>query len=170
MARWLFRLLLVVAVLFGAPYASLILYHLMGSWSAVGVEADGTTTTMEFGPGVPRPDWVPVLPDSSIVGSSRIVSSSHVSGFGILELATRAPLDEAKQFYVGRLEAAGFTVTDEGTGTLNAAAADYLGVAAMLVGNRPATGDQINVLIRTSEGMMFPSRLIQLNWRKVSGP
>lgn len=167
MSRAFFYFLIAVAVVLGTPYAAMLLNRAMGPWSATGIERDGSTTYMEFGDTVPRPDWVPIPPDASIVQSSFVRNSKDTTGVGILELASQASLDDLKRFYIDRLKTAGFTVQDLGTGTLNAAAASYLGVASMLVATREATGDQININIRMPEGILA-TRLIQMNWRNLA--
>ena len=58
--RWLLPFLLAVTLVFGASHASAIIYALMGPWSAVGIEQDGSQTHMAFGQNLPRPEWVPV--------------------------------------------------------------------------------------------------------------
>ena len=55
--RRLIALLIVLAIVFGAPYAAALLNRLMGPWSAEAVEADGSRTHMQFGQDLPRPDW-----------------------------------------------------------------------------------------------------------------
>lgn len=173
MSRTPFYLLLLLVLLFGTPSAALVIYRMMGSWNAVGIEADGSATAMEFGPDVARPDWVPVLPGADIVGASRVTASKHYAGFGSIEVASRASLDEIKAFYMTRLRASGFEVSDLGTGPLNPATARYLGIDSMIEARRAATGDQVNVQIRSPEGLLFPTRLVQLGWRKLdaaSGP
>jgi hypothetical protein len=45
--------LLVVTLVFAAPYASAILYSFMGPWTAVGIEHDGSATHMTFGTNLP---------------------------------------------------------------------------------------------------------------------
>ncbi|HEV2546171.1 MAG TPA: hypothetical protein VGU20_02430 [Stellaceae bacterium] len=56
-----------LVLLYGSPYAALLLNRVMGPWSATAIEADGSTTRMEFGTDLPRPDWVAVMPDADIV-------------------------------------------------------------------------------------------------------
>ncbi|HEV2546172.1 MAG TPA: hypothetical protein VGU20_02435 [Stellaceae bacterium] len=73
-----------------------------------------------------------------------------------------------KTFYRARLEASGFTVQDLGLGPLNAATAAYLGIAGTLQGTRVATSDQITVQIGTLEGVIRPSRLLQIRWWKIT--
>src|SRR5712692_4439051 len=73
--RRLFPLLVILAFVFGASYACALLFRVMGPWTAVGVQSDGSTTHMAFGPDLPRPDWVPVYPGAVVVQSSRLTSS-----------------------------------------------------------------------------------------------
>ena len=103
--RFLFPLLLLVALVFGASHASAIIYWAMGPWSAVGFEQDGSQTHMQFGQNLPRPEWVPLYPGASVVTGSRLTSVRQPSGFHSLEISTRASLDEVKRFYAERLTA-----------------------------------------------------------------
>jgi hypothetical protein len=41
-------------------------------------------------------------------------------------------------------------------------------LAGTLVGERPATNDKISVQIRTPEGVIWPSRQVQIKWWKLS--
>ncbi len=165
--RRLIALLVVLTLLFGAPYAGAILYRLMGPWSATGVEQDGSLTHMQFGPDLPRPQWVPFYPGAWVVQSSKLVSARAPSGFHSLEIGTRASLDDVKRFYTEQLTAAGFKVDDLGIAPLNPMTAAYLGIAGTLSGRRAATDDAIDIQIRTPEGLV-PSRLLQIHWRKIS--
>src|SRR5690349_7884368 len=135
MRRFLLALVL-LALLFGSPYAAVFLNRAMGPWSATGIEADGSTTAMRFDPNMPPPDFVPVFPGASVVQSSRLVSKAAPSGMGFLELAVHASAEEVRDFYQTRLAAAGFAVSDLGLQGLNAATAAYLGLAGTLVGKR----------------------------------
>ena len=165
--RRLLPLLLLLALFFGASYASALITRIMGPSSAVGFLQDGSRTYMPFGQNLPRPDWVPVYPGATVVNGSRVVSAPAPSGFHALEIATRASLDEVKRFYAGELTAAGFEVADLGIAPLNPATAAYLGIAGTLAGKRAATDDQITIQIRTADGLI-PSRLLQIHWYKIS--
>ena len=165
--RRLWPLLFLIALVFGASYASALIFRVMGPWSATGVEADGSLIHMEFGTHLPRPEWVPVYPGAMIVSGSRLLSAKAPSGFHGLELATRASLEEVKQFYTERLTAAGFAVEDLGTLSLNPMTAAMLGIAGALSAKRVASDDQIDIQIRTADGLI-PSRLLQISWRKTS--
>jgi hypothetical protein len=168
MRRILAFIVLGVVLLYGSPYAALVLDRVMGPWSATAIEVDGSTTRMEFGADLPRPEWVVVMPGADIVQASHLVSRQHPQGFGFLDLATRASEEDVKAFYRTRLEAAGFTVEDLGLGPLNAATAAYLGVAGTLLGTRAATSDQIAIQIGRLEGVIRPSRLLQIKWWKIT--
>ena len=165
--RWLLPFLLAVTLIFGASHASAIIYALMGPWSAVGIEQDGSQTQMAFGQNLPRPEWVPVYPGASVVQASKLTSARAPSGFHSLELSTRASLDEVKRFYTDQLTAAGFAVDDLGIAPLNPATAAYLGIDGTLDGKRVATDDHITIQIRSAEGLI-PSRLLQIQWQKIS--
>lgn len=160
--------LLLLAMLFGSPYAGLVLNRVMGSWSATATEHDGSVTTMVFDRNMPPADFVPVFPGGSVVQSSRVVSAAAPSGVGFLDLAVHASAAEVRDFYRSQWEAAGFAVDDLGTMGLNPAAAAYLGVDGALVAKRAATDDVVSVQIRSEEGILLRSRLLQVQWRKLS--
>ena len=159
--------LIVVGLVFGASYASAILFSFMGPFSAVGIEQDGSQTHMAFGQNLARPEWVPVYPGASIVQASKVTAARAPSGFHALELSTRASLDEVKRFCADALTRAGFAVDDLGIAPLNPATAAFLGIAGTLAGKRAATDDMITVQIRTADGL-FPSRLLQIHWYRIS--
>jgi hypothetical protein len=167
MRRFLLGLVL-IAVLFGSPYAALILNQVMGPWSATAIEQDGSVTHMRFDSGMPAPDFVPVYPGASVVQSSLLVSQAFPSGVGSLELAAQASAAQVRDFYRSRLEAAGFTVTDLGTMGLNPAAAALIGTDGTMFGKRPTTDDAVTLQISTEEGVLIRSRHLQVSWRKVS--
>src|SRR5262249_51644396 len=146
-------LLVVVTIAFGASYASVVINVFIGPWSATAVEHDGSVTSMQFGRDLPRPEWLPLYPNATIVQASRLTSASGPSGFHSLELATRASLEDVRRFYVDRLAAAGFEVADLGLGTLNPLTARMLGVDGMLSARREATDDIVIVHINTPEGL-----------------
>src|SRR4051794_8974496 len=125
--------LLVVTLVFGASHASAILYSIMGPWSAVGIEHDGSATHMAFGQNLPRPEWVPVYPGATVVQASRLTAARSPSGFHSLELSTRASRDEVTRFYSDALSCSGFAVEDLGIAPLNPATAAYLGIDGTLM-------------------------------------
>jgi hypothetical protein len=163
-----FAFLLVIYVLFGSPYAALLLNRAMGPWDASAVHHDGSVSHQYYDQDRPPPAFVPVYPRASVVQSVLMFSTNAPSGVGLLDLAVHGSLDEVRDFYRIRLEAGGFAVEDLGTLGLNAAAADYLGVAGTLFAKRQATDDSVSVQIRTEEGVVVRSRLVQLSWRKLS--
>ena len=99
--RWLWPLLIVVTLVFGASHASVLVNAMLGSWSATAIEQDGSATSMQFGQSLPRPDWVPVYPNATIVQASKITPAHAPSGFQGLELSTRASLEDVKRFDSG---------------------------------------------------------------------
>ena len=165
--RRLFALLFFVALIYGASYAGAIIARVMGPWSATAVEQDGSLTHMQFGPDLPRPEWVPVYPGAWVAQASRLVSQRIPSGAHSLELGTRASLEDVKRFYTTALTAAGFEVADLGLLSLNPLTAAYLGIAGALTATRIATDDRIDIQIRTPDGLI-PSRTLQILWRKLS--
>jgi hypothetical protein len=61
---------------------------------------------------------------------------------------------------------AGFDTRDIGYGTLNAPAAAYLGIANILEGYRSDVDLTITVTTRTPDGLILPSRTVQIHWQK----
>jgi hypothetical protein len=167
MSSRLFALLIIVALMFGVSQASALLFAFMGPWTAVGIHQDGTTTHMAFGQNLPRPGWIPVYPDATVVQASFLTAPQMPSGVGTLQIGTRAGFDDVRQFYRDRLTEAGFDVSDRGVAPLNPATAAYLGIAGNLSGRRAASDDLVEVVIRTPDGLI-PSRTVELHWRKIS--
>jgi len=165
--RFLLPVLLLVAMIFGVSHASAIIFWAMGSWSAVGFEQDGNQTHMQFGQNLPRPEWVPFYPGASVVTGSRLTSVRQPSGFHSLEISTRASLDEVKRFYTERLTREGFAVEDP-LMSLNPATAALFGIDGSLIARRAATDDLITIQIRSADGLILPSRLLQIHWMKIS--
>lgn len=156
----------VITLAVGAPYAGLFLNRATGPWNTTALEQDGSVTHMSFGRDLPRPEWVFMPPGASIVQASQVTNEAQGRDVGMLELASRLPLPEIRQFYEDRLSRADFSVVDLGTGPMNARAAEYLGVGAILVATRAKSGDRLDISIGTPEGV-FRSSLIRLSWRKV---
>jgi len=102
------------------------------------------------------------------VTGSRLTSVRQPSGFHSLEISTRASLDEVKRFYTERLAREGFAVEDLGLMSLNPATASLLGIAGTLSARRAATDDLITIQIRTADGLILASRLLQIHWMKIS--
>jgi len=88
--RRLLPLLLLVTIVFGASYAAVIINAMIGPWGVHAIEHDGSVTNMQFGQNLPRPEWVPIYPNASIVQASKLTSASGPSGFHSLDIATRA--------------------------------------------------------------------------------
>ena len=165
--RWLWPLVIVVMLVFGASYASVIVSAMMGPWSATAIEQDGSATNITFGQNLSRPEWVPVYPNATVVQGSKLTAAYAPSGFHALDLATRASLDEVKRFYTAQLTAAGFAVADLGLMTLNPMTARMLGMDGTISAKRAATDDLIYIQIGTPDGLI-PSRMLQIRWAKLS--
>ena len=165
--HWMFPLLLVATLVFGASYAATIITGIMGPWGATAVERDGSLTQMQFDANLPRPGWLPLYPGAWVVQASKLVSARAPSGFHSFDIGTRASLEDVRRFYTEALAAAEFEVTDTGTLNLNPATAAMLGIAGSLSARRASTDDQVDIQIRTPDGLI-PSRLLQIHWRKIS--
>jgi hypothetical protein len=164
--RLFLGLVLTVAVVAGYPYAAFIVNRVIGTNTVVFTERDGLKRTLIMGPDAPRPDWLPMLPQSLIVQAGNWLPSPGREVAGDLELLTHKDVEEIKRFYLDGLNAVGFEIRDIGYGTLNAPAAAYLGIANMLEGRRSDTDLTITVTTRTPDGLILPSRTVQIHWQK----
>jgi hypothetical protein len=164
--RLFLGLVLAVALVAGYPYAALIINRVIGTNTVVFTEQDGLQRTLVMGPDAPRPDWLPILPESLVVQASHWLPSPGREVAGDLELLTHKGAEEVKRFYLGALNAARFDTRDIGYGTLNAPAAAYLGIANMLESYRSDEDLTITVTTRTPDGLVFPSRTVQIHWQK----
>ncbi len=64
-------LLILFALIFGASYASALIYRIIGPWSSTAIQQDGSLTHMQFGVDLPRPEWVPFYPGAWVVTGSK---------------------------------------------------------------------------------------------------
>ena len=163
----LFGFLVVVTLVFGASYASAILFSFMGPFSAVGIEQDGSADA----------HGVRAEPAAARMGAglSRRVDRAGEQGHRGAR-AIRLPLARACNARLARrgeallhraLTASGFTVDDLGIAPLNPATARMLGMDGTISAKRDATDDIIYVQIRTPDGLI-PSRMLQIRWAKIS--
>ena len=169
MQRFLIAALIVIAVLAGAPYAALLINRVIGTYTVIFTEADGSQRTLISGPAAAQPDWLPIMPRSLLVNAHRWLPNALAVDSGGVELATHADLAAVKEFYVQALERIGFAVEDDGLGLLNPATAAYLGIAGSLLAERRSTGHELAVQIRTPDGLIVAPRLLQIQWRQL-GP
>ena len=165
MPRLVLWLIVIATLAVGAPYAALVLNVLQEPWTATGIEHDGSVTEMRFDRTMPRPSWMPVPPGAAIVDQSHLINTLEARDYQSLEVSSHRSLDELRRFYIARLRAAGFAVTDLGTLNLNARAAGYLGIGDTLSATRKSSGDAVNITIGTPDGV-FGARLVQLGWWK----
>ncbi len=163
MPRLVLWLIVIATLAVGAPYAALALNILQGPWSASGIEHDGSVTSMVFDRNLPRPSWMPVPPGATVVEASHLVNARQGRDYQSFDVTSHDSLEGLRSFYMQKLQAAGFAVKDHGTGTLNARAADYLGIGDTLSATR--RGDAVNVTIGTPEGI-FRARSVHLGWWK----
>jgi hypothetical protein len=162
--------LLAVGLVAGYPYASLIIYRVIGTNTVVFTEHDGVQRSLIMGPDAPRPEWLPVLPRSIVVQAGHWLPSPGREVAGDLELLTHKNVDEIKRFYLDRLNAAGFEMRDIGFGPLNALTAAYLGIDNSLLGYQRATKLAITVTTRSADGWLFASRIVQVHWQTRDEP
>jgi hypothetical protein len=165
-SRFFFGLVVVVALVAGYPYAALIVNRVIGTNTVVFTERDGLQRTLIMGPDAPRPDWLPTLPQALVVQAGHWLPSPGREIAGDLELLTHKGVEEIKRFYLDALNTAGFDTRDTGYGTLNAPAAAYLGIANILEGYRSDVDLTITVTTRTPDGLILPSRTVQIHWQK----
>src|SRR5262249_13695647 len=147
-------------------YAALIVNRIIGTNTEVFTERDGLQRSLVQGPDAPTPGWLPVLPRSLVVQAGHWLPSPGRQIAGDLELLTHGGLEEVKRFYLETLREAGFDIRDTGFGTLNAPSASYLGIANILEGYRSGDDLTISVTTRTPDGIIFPSRVVQIHWQK----
>jgi hypothetical protein len=169
MQRAFIAVLIIVAVLAGAPYAALLINRIIGTNTVVFTEADGSRRTLIIGPDAAQPDWLPMMPGSRLVNAHRWLPNTLAVDSGGVELATQADVAAVKAFYTEALGKIGFAVEDDGLGPLNAATAAYLGMAGTLLAERRSTGHELTLQIRTPDGLIVASRLLQIEWRQL-GP
>ena len=168
--RLFFGLILAVSLVAGYPYAAFILNRVIGTSTAVFTEHDGVQRTLILGPDAPRPDWLPMLPRAVIVQAGHWLPSPGREIAGDVELLTHKGADEIKGFYLPALRTAGFDMRDIGYGAnLNPATAAFLGIANTLMGYRSDTGVTITVTTRSADGIILPSRVVQIHWQKWDG-
>src|SRR5262245_42777882 len=158
-------LLLFLLLLAGYPYAALILNRALGTNTVVFGERDGLQRTLIMGPDAPRPDWLPILPRALSRQAGHWLPSPGREVAGDVELLTHKSVKEIKRFYLDGLGAAGFEMRDIGYGPLNAATAAYLGIDNTLNGYRSEARLAISVVTRSADGLVFPSRTVQIHWQ-----
>lgn len=169
--RWIFGLLVAITLVAGYPYAALLLNLMVGTNTVVFTEADGTTRSAIMGPHAPRPDWVPIPPRSTVVHAAQWLPSPQLEDAGSMDVLTHKGADEIKRFYLGELRTAGFEMRDAGFGpNLNPLTASYLGISNMLFGWHAEKRMWIGITTRTPDGIVLPSRTVQVVWQKRDAP
>ena len=164
--RLFLAVIVAVTLVAGYPYAALVVNRIIGTNTVVFTERDGSQRALIMGPDAPRPDWLPLLPQSIVVQAGHWLPSPGREIAGDVELLTHNDVEVVKRFYLDALNAAGFDARDLGYGTLNAPLASYLGIANTLQGYRNDTDLTVTVTTRTSNGLILPSRSVQIHWQK----
>lgn len=158
---------ILIAIALAAPYASLLIHRALGTTTAGMITADGARSTLVMGPDAPRPDWLPVAPGARVMTASRWMTQEYFKDGGDLAVLARGELGALKAFYAGALAAQGFAVEDLGLGGLAPPLAAYMGVAGTLIAERPATGHELSVSIRTPQGFLTQVRVVEIHWREL---
>lgn len=165
MHRRLYIALVVLAVVAGYPYASLVLMRLLGTNTVVMTEHDGTVRTLIAGPAAPRPHWFPDLPRAlTIKGSHWSPAPDRVIAGGTELLSHKAP-DDIAQFYIGSLKALGFDARDVGTGLMTPALAGFFEREKQIFAYREADDLTVSVDINSPSGLLLRPRLVQVHWQ-----
>ena len=158
---WLVSAVAFATVLGGYPYFGLAMSRVIGTGPVVFIEHDGRTTTTIHGPDAPRPEWVPVMPDSWVNTASHRPKSPGGHGGGNLVLLSHDGLDAITAFYMHELKVAGFRIVDT---TSDLAALPMSGFDRILSGWNDDTKTMIRVDVTTASGILLPSRSIQMMW------
>lgn len=159
-----FLSLLLAFLVLDSPYGAWATYRVLGNSTVSYVSGAGTPTVMALGPDVPQPDWAVLAPDALYITGARSGPEAPRLETGSFDYVSWSDLAGLRDFYRKNLETKGFVVKDEGVGPLNAAAASVLGIAGMLTARDDATGRELRINIRTSQGWVFPGRYVQIVW------
>lgn len=154
----------VILAVIGYPYAGVLVYRGFGTRTVHYVDGTGEPHILTMGPGAPRPVWLALPSASTLVDAGHFVPKPGQEALGSLEYLTRMSVDDIKRHHLESLRAAGFEVQDLGYGTLNAAAAAFLGIENILMGDRTSTGLSIRVTTLTPQGILWPVRTVQVAW------
>jgi hypothetical protein len=162
-------LIFIAIFVVGTPIVAMLINMSMGSWTATGIEHDGSVTQISFDRAMRRPDWVALPSGAGLVEASHVENERQRRDVCLMSFSTRQPTADTRDFYRTHLSRAGFAVIDLGTGPMNARTAAYLGVADILSASRPTTGDQISVTNHTPEGLLATA-LVELKWGRFVSP
>ncbi len=165
MHRRLYIALVVLAVVAGYPYVSLVLMRVLGTNTVVMTEHDGTARTLVSGPAAPRPTWVPDLPRAlTITRSHWLPAPDRAIAGGADLLSHKAPI-EISQFYLDKLKALGFDARDIGTGLISPAIAAWLGIEKQILAYREDDDMTVTVDINSPSGLLLRPRLVKVHWQ-----
>lgn len=163
--RILFLSLLGLSLLGGYPYAALVLNRIIGTSTATLIELDGRQSVM-IGPNAPRPDWVPIMPQAWVItGANWVAGVPHLPQ-GSTELLSHASLDGIAAFYGAALHKAGCEIDDDRLGGIDPALAAWFEISMVISAWCPKKKSMFSVQIRAPSGIVLPTRLIELSWRR----
>lgn len=166
MQRRIFIALVVLALLAGYPYASLLILRLVGTNTVVFTEHDGTRRTLISGPSAPRPAWIPELPGAIVLQAAHWLPTPDRTVAGGVDLITHGNVADIRQFYLDTLAAAGFDIRDVGTGAADARTAAFFGIDKQLLGYRADTDVTISISIDAPSGLVLRPRIVKLHWQQ----
>lgn len=166
MFRFLPIALGLIAIVAGYPYASVLIYRMVGTHTVVMTEFDGMQRTLISGPSAPQPDWIPRFPRSSLVQASHWLPSPDRAVAGGQDILTNANPGDIKQFYIERLKGQGFDIRDVGFGELAPQTAAFLGIDGQLLGYRAVDDVTISIGIGTPSGLLLRPRIVKLHWQQ----
>jgi hypothetical protein len=157
----------IVALAFGtgaSNYVSALIYRATGTWSTAYVDGTGEAVAMTLGPAAPVPDWMPRPRGTVVVTASRSLTGPLARQFATLDFATRMSKADLDRFYDEELAAAGFTITRRDADIVDPQTARMLGVDGELLAIHHDNGGHLKISIRTSNGWILTSRIVQLAW------
>lgn len=163
---WGFLTLLLAFFVLDSPFGAWVIYRLLGTSTVSYVSSTGMPAVMVLGPNAPQPDWAVLAPDGLYITGARSGPDAPRLETGSFDYVSWSDPAWLRDFYRKTLEGDGFVVTDEGTGPLNSATAQFLGIADMLTALDDATGREIRINIRTAQGWVFPGRYVQIVWAR----
>ena len=164
---WKWIVVGVIALSYGTGvgnYVSALIYRVNGTWSTAYVDGTGEAVAATLGPGAPLPAWLPRPQGSVIVTASHSVMGGRARQFAALDFATSMSKQELDRFYTQSLEAEGFKIVERDGDVLDQRLASVMGVDGMLIAAHPDKEWRVKVSVRSSNGWILPTRIVQVYW------
>lgn len=172
--RFLIAGLILISASIGYPYAGLLINRMLGTNTVAFTDYDGSSKSFVMGPDAPRPVWLPMLPGARVITATKWLSGPGTEATGGVELLTHASPETVRDFYLRELAVAGFTMREIGMRDmgLNGPTARLLAIDGVLAGEGGPDGVRIRVSTRSAGGLIFASRIVQIDWsrRDAAGP